>query len=56
MAGRTDMKFYTPIVCLETGFWGGNFHCLAPSERYAFRMLERRIPEGKIRWTPYASR
>ncbi|SDK45682.1 hypothetical protein SAMN05444163_8157 [Bradyrhizobium ottawaense] len=47
------MKFYTPIICGVTGFWGGDFHCLAPSLQYAFRLLERRIVAGKIKRRPY---
>ncbi|MEH2517367.1 hypothetical protein V1279_002940 [Bradyrhizobium sp. AZCC 1610] len=50
------MRFYTPIICEETGWYGGNFHCLAPSLKYAFRMLERRIADGKIQRRPYEQR
>ena len=50
------MNFYTPIICAGTGFWGGNFHCPAPSRKDAFRMLERRIAVGTVRWTPHEHR
>ncbi len=47
------MRFYTPIICLETGFYGGNFHCVAPSMKVAFKMLERRIASGKVKRRSY---
>lgn len=50
------MKFYTPIICEETGYYGGNFHCLAPSLKQAFRMLKRRIAEGKVQRISYEPR
>ncbi|GAA0005223.1 hypothetical protein [Bradyrhizobium elkanii] len=48
------MKFYRPIICGETGFWGGAFCCVAPPPKAAFKMLERRIAAGKITKVPYA--
>jgi hypothetical protein len=50
------MRFYRPIICTPTGFWGGAFCCVAPSLASAFKMLERRIADGKIEWRPYAKR
>ncbi|MCA1379508.1 hypothetical protein I6F34_01565 [Bradyrhizobium sp. BRP05] len=50
------MKFYRPIICTETGYWGGSFCCIAPSLKQAFKMLERRIAAGKIEWRPHAQR
>jgi hypothetical protein len=51
MAG--NLKFYRPIICTPTGSWGGNFCCVALSRQAAFKMLERRIADGKILWRPY---
>ncbi|WP_316201014.1 MULTISPECIES: hypothetical protein [unclassified Bradyrhizobium] len=50
------MKAYRPIISLLTGFWGGEWVFLAPSERDAFRMLRRRIAYGKVKWTPHEQR
>jgi len=48
--------FVRPIICEETGYYGGAFCCVAPSERVAFKMLERRIADGKIKRRSYESR
>lgn len=50
------MKFYRPIICTATGFWGGSFCCVAPSKKVAFEMLQRRISAGKIKWRSYGRR
>jgi hypothetical protein len=50
------MQLFTPIICTETGFWGGEYHFLAPSQKYAFKMLERRIAAGRIKKRPYGRR
>jgi hypothetical protein len=42
------MNLYTPIICEETGFYGGNFHCRTLSREYAFRLLEIRIRNGGV--------
>lgn len=55
MAGR-KMIFVRPILCLETGYYGGAFCGVFPSEKYAFKMLERRIADGREQWRPYGKR
>ena len=54
--GGMKLIFVRPIICEETGYYGGAFCCVAPSERVAFKMLERRIAGGRIKRRSYKSR
>lgn len=50
------MKLYRPVIVTPTKWSGCAFCCVAPTEKYAFRMLERRLADGRIDWRPIGER
>ena len=47
------LRYYVPIICEETGYYGGNFSCLAPSVGYAFKLLQIAVRNGLVKRRPY---
>lgn len=50
---KEDWKVYTPIICEETGFYGGNFSYYGLSLKEAWRALEWAIKDGRVKRKTY---
>lgn len=45
--------FFRPVICTPTMWSGASWCCVARSEKHAFKMLEKRLADGRIKWRPY---